>query len=60
MSKEQPEREALQETADATERDIEDSYLRWRSFMDLIAEVARRSDAMLRLERALDLQSVLR
>ena len=58
MSTEQPEREALQAVVDASERIIEDSYERWRTFMELVADVARRSDAMLRLERALDLQSV--
>lgn len=55
MSTEHPEREVLQAEVDATEHDTEQRYARWQTLMELIAEAARRSDAMLRLERALDL-----
>lgn len=55
MSTDKPERDALQAEVDASERDLEQRYARWQTFMELVADAARRSDAMLRLERALNL-----
>lgn len=46
----------LQEEVDASERDVEDRYVRWQEFMTVVAEAAARADAMFRLERALELK----
>ena len=46
----------LQEEVDASERDVEDRYVRWQELMTLVAEASARADAMIRLERALQLK----
>ena len=55
MDTEQPGKEVLQAEVDASEHDVEQSYERWQTFMELVADAARRADAMVRLERALEL-----
>ena len=49
-------KEKLQAEVDASEHDVETRYIRWQELMTVIAEAAARADAMLRLERALELK----
>jgi hypothetical protein len=49
------ERDELQATVDASERDVEVRYVRWQELMNAVADAARRADAMFRLEKALEL-----